>query len=129
MLFTELVVSYKIKETEVVKVNNVKNARINAGLSQKELALTMNVSIPTVSDWESGKKFPKGKNLIKLAQILRTTTDYLLGVEDAQKEKLPAQSEELSEKDKRLIDWFRSLPPEKQKAILIAQDGPEDASD
>lgn len=128
-MFTELVVSYKIKETEVVKVNNVKNARINAGLSQKELALTMNVSIPTVSDWESGKKFPKGENLIKLAQILRTTTDYLLGVEDAQKEKLPAQSEELSEKDKRLIDWFRSLPPEKQKAILIAQDGPEDASD
>lgn len=110
-------------------MNNVKNARINAGLSQKELALTMNVSIPTVSDWESGKKFPKGENLIKLAQILRTTTDYLLGVEDAQKEKLPAQSEELSEKDKRLIDWFRSLPPEKQKAILIAQDGPEDASD
>ena len=33
----------------------------------------------------------------------------------------------LSIKDKRLIEWFRSLPLEKQKAILISQDGPTDA--
>lgn len=33
---------------------------------------------------------------------------------------------ELSDKDKRLIDWFRSLPPEKQQAILVSQDAPKD---
>ena len=33
----------------------------------------------------------------------------------------------ISGKDKRLLEWFRSLPPEKQQAILIAQDGPIDA--
>ena len=30
------------------------------------------------------------------------------------------------DKDMRLLMWFRSLPPEKQKAILYAQDAPED---
>ena len=35
-------------------------------------------------------------------------------------------SDGLDEKDKRLIMWFRSLPPEKQKAILALQDAPED---
>lgn len=67
-------------------MNNIKTARINANLSQKEIAITLGVSVPTVSDWESGKKFPSGKNLIKLAQVLRTTTDFLLGCEDTKKE-------------------------------------------
>lgn len=67
-------------------MNNIKTARVNANLSQKEIAITLGVSIPTVSDWESGKKFPSGKNLIKLAQVLHTTTDFLLGCEDTKKE-------------------------------------------
>ena len=29
-------------------------------------------------------------------------------------------------KDKHLLEWFRSLPEEKQRAILISQDAPED---
>lgn len=109
-------------------MNNIKAARIRANLSQKEIAITLGVSVPTVSDWESGKKFPSGKNLVKLAQVLHTTTDFLLGCDDTKKE-LPVQDGELSEKDIRLIEWFRSLPQEKQKAILIAQDGPADAAD
>ena len=31
----------------------------------------------------------------------------------------------LSDQDIRLLEWFRSLPEEKQKAILISQDAPE----
>lgn len=62
-------------------MNSIKIARTNAGLSQKEVAITLGVSVPTVSDWESGKKFPSGKNLVKLAQLLKVSTDYLLGLE------------------------------------------------
>lgn len=63
-------------------MNSIKIARTNAGLSQKEIAITLGVSVPTVSDWESGKKFPSGKNLVKLAQLLKVSTDYLLGLEE-----------------------------------------------
>lgn len=73
-------------------MNNIKTARMKAGLSQKEIAITLGVSTPTVSDWESGKKFPSGKNLVKLSQVLQSTTDYLLGCGD--REKAPTQKGE-----------------------------------
>lgn len=41
----------------------------------------------------------------------------------------PLDGDGLSDKDKRLIAWFRSLPLEKQKALLISQDGPEELAD
>ena len=45
-----------------------------------------------------------------------------LGLQDVGEE----QEEAVSAKDKRLLEWFRSLPAEKQKAILISQDAPKD---
>ncbi len=61
---------------------NIKEARIAAGLSQKQVALDLGVSAPTVSDWEAGKISPTTKNLIQLAKLLHTSTDYLLGLSD-----------------------------------------------
>ena len=59
--------------------NNIKKARENAGLSQKQVALTLHVSAPTVSDWESGKISPSVVNLKALSDLYRVPTDYLLG--------------------------------------------------
>lgn len=50
-------------------------------IKQKEVAVSLGVSAPTVSDWVNGKKNPAGKNLIKLSNLLECTTDYILGVE------------------------------------------------
>lgn len=66
---------------------------------------------------------PSIKKVEALASYLGVTTSDLLG----EKEKPILLTEDgLNEKDGRLLTWFRSLPPEKQKAILIAQDAPED---
>lgn len=59
-------------------MNRIKKAREAKGISQKEVSLTLGVSAPTVSEWESGKKFPSTENLVALARLLETTTDYLL---------------------------------------------------
>lgn len=67
-----------------------------AGFSQKQVALMIGVSCPTVSEWESGKKTPAGKNLIELSRLLSCSTDYLLGVSDhptPSNEKSPAANE------------------------------------
>lgn len=40
-------------------------------------------------------------------------------------ENVAAVTESLTEKDMNLVRWFRSLPIEKQKAILAAHDAPE----
>lgn len=68
----------------------------------------------------------KGKTLEILAFELNTTPEYLSGETDEKKPTTQTDGE-LSEKDMRILKWFRSLPEEKQKAILTAQDGPVDA--
>lgn len=57
----------------------IRAARINAGLSQKEVSITLHVSAPTVSEWESGRKTPSTAKLIGMADLFNTSTDYLLG--------------------------------------------------
>ena len=60
-------------------MNNIKLARQKAGLGQKEIAISLKVSQPTVSDWENGKVMPSGENLLNLADLLSASADYLLG--------------------------------------------------
>ena len=57
----------------------IKQARVQAGLSQKEVALTLHVSAPTVSERESGKKTPTTENLVKMADLFEVSMDYLTG--------------------------------------------------
>lgn len=63
-------------------MKNFKKLRQEKNLSQKEIAITLGVSGPTVSDWENGRKFPSSKNLIRLSELFSCSTDYLLGRED-----------------------------------------------
>lgn len=60
-------------------MNNIKKAREAAGLSQKEVAISLHVSAPTVSEWESGKKNPSIVYLKQLADKYNVSVDYLLG--------------------------------------------------
>ena len=60
-------------------MNNIKIAREKAGISQKEIAITLGVAQPTVSGWENGRRVLAGDKLVKLAKILNVTVDYLLG--------------------------------------------------
>ncbi len=60
-------------------MSNFKRAREAKHISQKEIALSLGVSQPTVSEWESGKKNPAGKNLIALSELLGCSVDFILG--------------------------------------------------
>lgn len=62
-------------------MNNLKRARLKAGLSQKEVAYAVGVSVPTVSEWESGKKNPNSENSKKLAALFDESLDYLFNLE------------------------------------------------
>lgn len=58
--------------------NNILEARKSSKKSQKEVAAALNVSAPTVSDWEREKKYPTVGNLKQLADLFSVSTDYLL---------------------------------------------------
>lgn len=98
-----------------------------------EIERKLGIPPRTINKWNTTPLKSYRNYIPQIASYFHVSTDYLLGHADdpappGEKEP-PAQGGELSEKDLRLIGWFRSLPPEKQKAILIAQDGPEDAAD
>lgn len=60
-------------------MNIVRELRERAGMQQKELALLVGVSRPTVSEWEHGKKNPSGDRLRKLAEIFQVDVGTVLG--------------------------------------------------
>ena len=60
-------------------MNIVKELRKKAGMQQKELALTIGVAQPTVSEWESNKKDPSGDRLKKLSELFGVDELVILG--------------------------------------------------
>ena len=66
-------------------MKNLKYIRNQQHLTQQEMADKLGVKRPTYSRYESGERQPDKELLIKMADILNVTTDYLLGkVEDSQ---------------------------------------------
>lgn len=60
-------------------MNIVRELRKKKGIQQKELAIAIGVSNPTVSDWETGKKDPSGERLRKLAKYFEVDELTVLG--------------------------------------------------
>ncbi len=60
----------------------IKELRLESELNQSQLAEIIGCVQNTVSRYESGEKSPSIEMLARLAIALKTTTDYLLGLED-----------------------------------------------
>jgi transcriptional regulator with XRE-family HTH domain len=60
-------------------VFNFKECREKAGLTQKAAAISLKVSVQSISNWETGIRSPGLDQVIKLAELYGVTTDYLLG--------------------------------------------------
>ena len=62
-----------------VPPNRVKELRERAGMQQKELALIVGITRPTVSEWENQKKNPSGERLERLCEIFGVSKSVVLG--------------------------------------------------
>lgn len=60
-------------------MNIIRELRKKKGIQQKELAIAIGVSCPTVSAWESNKKDPSGERLQKLAKFFDVDELVILG--------------------------------------------------
>lgn len=56
----------------------IKQARQQAGLTQKELAEKLKISQVNVSRWENGKRIPNVKTLCKIAIACNANIDALI---------------------------------------------------
>ena len=104
--------------------DRIKEICAQKGTSMYKLEKQLNLGNGTIGKWGKNGRQPTYDKAVAVANALGVSADYLLTGE--QKEKPAPDWDGLSGKDKRLIEWFRSLPLEKQKAILISQDGPTD---
>lgn len=60
----------------------IKELRKELNLTQSNLARILGISRSSVNAWEQGVTKPSIKYLIKLAKTFKTSTDYLLGLEE-----------------------------------------------
>lgn len=60
----------------------IKELRKENNLSQKDLANLCEVKQSCVSKWERGATLPDAEMIVKLVDILKTTADFLLGIQD-----------------------------------------------
>ena len=61
---------------EAIKIS-LAAARVNAGLTQKELGVLCDVSESTIVNWESGRSFPSVKKLSDLEKALGMSINYI----------------------------------------------------
>ena len=59
-------------------MENLKKMRMKRKVTQVKLAEIANVTQETISAYESGKAYPSVETLIKIADFLNTSTDYIL---------------------------------------------------
>ena len=57
----------------------LKNLRKQAGFTQVDVAKKLGISQQAYASWERGSKKPTQDNLVKIAQILNVSVDYLVG--------------------------------------------------
>lgn len=89
---------------------NIKNRRIELGMSQDELAKKMGyTSRSAICKIEGGKADLSSAKIIEFARVLETTPEELMG--------LKKDPQSLTDLQKQVVDFVLSLPEEKLEAL------------
>lgn len=97
-----------------VFVERVKDLIKKHDLTQRDVANDIGVTESTMSKYISGSRIPGGETLSNLATALKTTTDYLLGLDNSNKQEL-----DYSDLKRLLARNSKDLTP-KEKTELIS---------
>lgn len=92
--------------------SRIESLRANKGISQLELAKMLGYkSDSTISKWENGASIPTGTKIVKLAQVLGTSTDYILyGVDKSTVSDIQSIYDDLNDiNKKKVIDLALTL--------------------
>lgn len=96
-------------------MERLKQLREAKGLTQLRLAMELNVSQETISGYEIGKAVPPAEMLIKLADALDSSVDYILGRTDI---KSTLRASELNEQEAEMLSILRKQPEDKRTFVF-----------
>lgn len=88
-----------------LRTDRLKQCREARGLSQREFARLTGLGESQVRKYEAGQNDPSGRNLKLIAEQLRVSIDYLLGVTDDPHVQI--DSGNLSEDERAMLETFR----------------------
>ena len=95
----------------------LKQLRESKNMTQVRLSIELGVSQETISGYEIGKATPPADMLIKLADVLDTSVDYILGRTDNRYFNKLNKSD-LSEQELEVLLNFRKLPWNKKERVM-----------
>lgn len=95
-------------------MKNLKELRQKKKITQIRLSVAAEVSQETISAYESGKALPSADTLIKLADFLDTSVDYLL---DRTVNSTPLNLKRTNSSDE-LVQDFNKLNDKQKKDVL-----------
>ena len=99
-------------------MNRFKEIRIKRNITQVDLAKQIDVKQETISAYESGKAFPSAETLIKIADYLNTSTDYLLGRIDDDSPLSGFNIKEMNPKTYKMLNNFIMLKDKEKDDVL-----------
>ena len=71
-----------VRGDDLEPMNRIAQARMDAGLTSKELAAKLGVDAGTVSNWEAGRRQLTLERLIEISGLLGVGVTYLLGLDE-----------------------------------------------
>ncbi|MBQ8762646.1 MAG: helix-turn-helix transcriptional regulator [Clostridia bacterium] len=98
-------------------VKNLKKLRIEAGISQQQLADVIGVSQQSINKYENHSIEPDISIIIAIAEYFNTSVDYLVGNTDIIRKYEALYTFDLNEKEKDLIEKYRKAS-EKDRQIV-----------
>jgi len=102
----------------VMRIERLKAARVKSGHTQESLAELLETDKRAISRWESGTFTPNTETLIRIAQILNVSSDYLLGLSDDPTPHMRVDN--LTDEEREVLIAIRR--GERMKAIRIIAD-------
>lgn len=80
----------------------LKNARLQSGMTQEKVAEKINVSRQTISNWENEKSYPDIRSVVELSELYFISLDVLLKGDEKMLEHLE-ESTDIVKSNKKLL--------------------------
>lgn len=99
-------------------MNRIKELRKKRNITQIRLSTEIEVSQETISAYENGKAEPKLDKLVRIADFLNTSTDYLLGRTDDDSPLIDLANNIVDEQLNELINNYARLNNMQRKDLI-----------
>lgn len=99
-------------------MDRLRGLREKRNITQVRLSTELEVSQETISAYENGKAEPKIDKLIKIANFLNTSTDYLLGKIDDESPLVDLANNVVDEQLNELINNYARLNKLQRKDLI-----------